>query len=296
MMTREEVVAFGSGGSLIGIVTHPDRFDVGYPAILLLPANGWPRTGHSRLLVTMGRRFAGLGFLCLRFDYSGVGESAPRRDEVPKDRSDILETIEAMDFLETTFGVPKFVAVGFCRGARTCFATAAQDLRISGLALIQIDILVASRQESAIWTEQGSRAVFQSLGRRSSWMRLLRGQADYRARLATIFARVKLKVGGDGRQNESNQVASALASLSGRGVRIRFLFSPGHAGHQYLQTVLKSQTQFHQPLPGMRIETLSQPGHDFHTQAGQRALFQATGDFVTECAIPSSPRARTNSE
>ena len=289
MMTREEVVAFGSGGSLIGIVTHPDRFDVGYPAILLLPANGWPRTGHSRLLVTMGRRFAGLGFLCLRFDYSGVGESAPRQDQVPKDRSDILETIEAMDFLETTLGVRRFVAVGFCRGARTCFATAAQDLRISGLALIQIDILVASRLESAIWTEQGSSTVFQSLARPSSWMRLLRGKADYRSRLATMFARVKLKLGRDGRQKESNQVFAALASLSARGVGIRFLFSPGHAGHQYLQTILRSQNRFEQPLPGMRIDTLSQPGHDFHTQEGQRALFQATADFVTECAIPIPP-------
>ena len=286
MTAREEVVAFGSSGSLIGIVTHPDRFDAGHPAILLLPANGWPRTGHSRLLVTMSRRLARLGFMCLRFDYSGIGESAPRQDEVPKDRSDILETMEAMDFLETTLGVRRFVAVGFCRGARTCFATAAQDRRISGLGLIQIDVLVTSRQESPVWAEQGSRAVFESLVRPSSWMRLLRGRADYRSRLATIFARVKLKLGRDGRQKESNQVASALALLSARGVGIRFLFSPGHAGHQYLQTILRSQNRFEQPLPGMRIDTLSQPGHDFHTQEGQRALFQATEDFVTECATP----------
>ena len=205
-------------------------------------------------------------------------ESSAGRTRVPKDRSDILETIEAMDFLETTLGVSRFVAAGLCRGARTCFATAVQDRRVSGLALIQIDILVRSRKESAIWLEQGSGAVFQSLARPSRWMRLLRGEADYRSRLATIFASVKRKLGWDGRQNESNQVASALASLSARGVRIHFLFSPGHAGQQYLQTVLKCQNQFRQPLPGMRIEIISQPGHDFHTQAGQRAMLQAVGD------------------
>jgi len=176
MTIREEVVGFGTGSSLVGIVTHPSEFDADRPAILLL-AGGWPRIGPLRLLVRLSRHLAGLGFFCLRFDFSGVGESAPRQDEVPRARSNILETIEAMDFLQTTFGVRTFVGLGLCRGARVCFAAAAQDPRITALALIQADVLTESRRESAIWRELSSRADFRSLTRLSSWLRLLRGKA-----------------------------------------------------------------------------------------------------------------------
>lgn len=287
MTTREEVAAFGAGSSLVGILTHPARINLGRPAVLLVSGGLWPRAGPLRLLVRLGRRLAERGYLCLRFDFSGVGESAPRQDEVPRSRSDILETIQAMDFLEARFGIQTFVGLGICRGAWVCFATAAEDPRMIGLALVQPETLVGSQRQSAVWMEQASRPVFQSIGRLSSWMRLLRGQADYRSRLAMLLLQVRTRLGLAAIEDESDRVATVLALLSARGVRILFLFSPGQAGYRYLQTVLKSQKQFRQPLPGMSIEAVPQRGHGFITQDAQHALLDAAANFVGQCGIPA---------
>ena len=89
---KEEAVVFGATSSLVGVVTDPvvgarDKEDL--PAIILLNAGIAHRVAPHRLYVNMARRFADMGFTVLRFDFSGVGDSPLRQDNLPRARSSI---------------------------------------------------------------------------------------------------------------------------------------------------------------------------------------------------------------
>src|SRR5215471_10633060 len=100
MPLNEDAVLFGAQRSLVGIVSHPADFDPARPAVLLLNAGLMHRAGPYGVYVKLARQLASLGFLVLRFDFSGVGDSPRRLDGVPQNRAHPLETKEAMDYLE----------------------------------------------------------------------------------------------------------------------------------------------------------------------------------------------------
>ena len=275
MTAREEVVAFGPAGSLIGIVTHPKDRHPDRPAILLISPSLVHRVGPFRLHVKLARYLADLGFLCLRFDFSGVGESLPRQDELPRNKSDIVETIQAVDFLATAFGTRSVITAGICRGAWVGLAAARQNRRISGLLMVDTETLVLSQQQSAIRADLASRGVFQSMRRPSSWRRLLQGRAEYRSRFAMLTSQLRARLRPEAQRKESEEAAVVLETLCARGARLLFLFSPQHRGYEYLQTVFQNR-----PLPpGMKIEVVPQEGYNFYTQASQRVLMQEAGRF-----------------
>ncbi|MCU0616034.1 MAG: hypothetical protein MUD17_02955 [Gemmatimonadaceae bacterium] len=87
---RESIVRFGPNGQLIGVLTQPplDRpmRDV---AILLSNTGTNSRVGPFRLNVELARAFAKLGYATLRFDRSGLGDSA-RRDAQGDDHAHAL--------------------------------------------------------------------------------------------------------------------------------------------------------------------------------------------------------------
>jgi pimeloyl-ACP methyl ester carboxylesterase len=93
--------------------------------------------GPSRLHVTLARALAAKGFTTLRFDFSGIGDSEPRRDGLHVDEAAVSEVREAMEFLSKKRGATRFVVGGICSGADGSFRAALADDRIVGL--VQID-------------------------------------------------------------------------------------------------------------------------------------------------------------
>jgi len=82
---REEAVLFGKTRSLVGIITDPHTVvnAHNHPAIVLLNAGVLHRVGPNRLYVKIARKLASAGFVVLRFDLSGIGDSKARRDNLP---------------------------------------------------------------------------------------------------------------------------------------------------------------------------------------------------------------------
>jgi len=129
-------VWFGATKSLSGILTEPERPQTDRPAVLLLNAGLLHRVGPNRLHVVLARRLAEAGLPVLRFDYSGLGESDVRRDEVPIEQSAVAEGLEAMEFLETSGVAERFVPMGICSGAENAQRLAHEDERVVGAVLI----------------------------------------------------------------------------------------------------------------------------------------------------------------
>src|SRR5436190_8757987 len=100
---RERAVRLGKN-AMVGVLTEPDPQvrSADAPAVVLLNAGLLHRVGACRLHVRVARALAPAGFTSLRFDFSGMGDSEPRRDGLSFEEAAVREVQEAMDYLEKT--------------------------------------------------------------------------------------------------------------------------------------------------------------------------------------------------
>lgn len=135
---RERVLLVGEAPALVGVVTEPaGGADPDRPVLLVLNSGLVPRVGPYRSTVNVTRRAAREGFLSVRFDLSGVGDSDARRDNASFEDRWIGDTRAVMDHLEKSRGASRFVLMGLCSGADNAFQTAKRDERVAGI--VQID-------------------------------------------------------------------------------------------------------------------------------------------------------------
>ena len=135
---REKAVRFGTTASLVGVLTEAATGmpDSDRPAVLFLNSGILHRVGSCRMHVRLSRAFSAAGFHCLRFDYSGIGDSDLRRDSLSFEESAVVETREAMDYLAKAKGTKRFVLMGLCSGADMAHETAVADERVTGLVML----------------------------------------------------------------------------------------------------------------------------------------------------------------
>lgn len=132
---RERAVRFGKGATLAGVLTEPvpGAVEDARPAVVFLNSGILHHVGASRLYVRLARRLAEVGFLGLRFDFSGIGDSEPRRDALSFQESAPIETREALDHLGEMRGAKRFVLAGLCSGSDVAFHAALGDERVAGI-------------------------------------------------------------------------------------------------------------------------------------------------------------------
>ena len=127
----ESVHGFGDG--LVGVVTRP-RGATSKIGVLLLNAGLTRHTGPFRMHVDLAQTLAAQGFAVLRFDQSGVGDSAMPGKAAGERRQ--RETDAAMRLLAREVGVERFVLCGLCSGADDAFHVGAVDARVAGAILL----------------------------------------------------------------------------------------------------------------------------------------------------------------
>lgn len=137
----EKIVRIPSGNlELIGSLHIPDKaagegFD---PLPLLIICHGFvgSRIRVNRLFVEAARHFARNGFMVLRFDYAGCGESAGNYGE--QIFGDFIQqTLHVLDFAEKLEGVDtgNITLIGHSLGGAVATFAAAHDNRVKSLAL-----------------------------------------------------------------------------------------------------------------------------------------------------------------
>jgi pimeloyl-ACP methyl ester carboxylesterase len=290
MPLNEDAVLLGASRSLVGILSQPPDFDPARPAVLLLNSGPMHRAGPYRLYVKLARHLASLGFLVLRFDFSGIGDSLRRQDDVPQNRAHLLETREAMDYLEAAWGTRQFISIGICRGAWASFATACQDSRITGLVLINPDTLAEDRR-SAISTQLKTTSfVVAALTRLSSWLRVFRRPRRYRTQFGVLIGHLRSPLQHRERLSEADQVAARLRSLTSGGVDILFLISEHDQSRDYLAAIERRSRGLSERIA---LEVIPEGGHTFVSLASQRSLIAAVERWVSRftCANPAAPKA-----
>ena len=134
---KERAIRVGRPIPLIGVICEPEMVDSNRPAVLIFNSGVMHHIGSCRLSVKLARSFADNGIVSVRFDFSGIGDSATRRGVAPFSESAPIEAAEMMDYLQEKRGINKFILYGLCSGADAAYETALVDDRV--VAYSQID-------------------------------------------------------------------------------------------------------------------------------------------------------------
>ena len=132
----EQAVSIGNDFNLNGVVTIPDKPDQNLEAFVILNSGLMHKIGTCRISVTLARQVVKTNRIVLRFDLSGIGDSAPRATGIDDESRVCEEIITVLDYLQTQYGVSRFVLYGLCSGANNAFKIAQVDQRIVGLVSI----------------------------------------------------------------------------------------------------------------------------------------------------------------
>src|SRR5262249_22375944 len=137
----ETAIEFGDDTPLFGVVTSPAGGVIEAPtrAVLLLNSGAVTHVGPCRVYVTLARALARLGYVVLRMDISGLGESPTRPQATenlvysPYAMQDIAA---AIDYLQQTWDVGEIQAAGICSGAYHAFKAAVADMGLRRVVMI----------------------------------------------------------------------------------------------------------------------------------------------------------------
>ena len=282
---KEEAIHFGVSKTLVGIVTDPPAGGSSRPAVVLLNSGIIHRVGPNRLYVTLARRLAQAGFVTLRFDLSGIGDSSIRRDNIPFERSSVLETQEAMAYLTASRGVDCFLLAGICTGAVVAYHTAHADDRVLGALLINGQGYIPESEEAihAYLATRRRRRYYlgRALYNRESWRRLAMGRVGYGEILSALgFRRGGRRRAKDLPKSRAGEVANKFRDLADRGTEMLFLYSAGDPGIEELDLILEGNVPALTSRRGVQYCVLEKADHMFTALASQEEFLRQTGDWL----------------
>jgi pimeloyl-ACP methyl ester carboxylesterase len=282
---REKAILFGEPPILLGLTTEPEAPVAARPAVLLLNAGLVPRVGPARKSVRLARRLAALGFLTLRFDLSGIGDSEARRDTLSFDERAILDVQQAMDHLQKTRGVNQFVLMGLCSGADNSFRIALRDPRVRGAVMIDT---FGYRTPGFYLRHYGRRLLRAGAWQRMGKRLIERARRRVAHKLGLDDAPVETRAAGGPPPQYAREFppqaefVSGVRTLVDRGVDLFFVYSAAMEGYY------NHQGQLAEFLRGVdfknRIQTRFFAGsdHTFTDLRSQQALIETISTWLTQ--------------
>lgn len=296
---KEEARLFGKNNSLVGVITYPDESlrKPTFPAIIFLNAGLIHHIGPNRLYVKLARRLAAAGFPVLRFDLSGIGDSKPRQDNLPFEKSAVDDVQQAMDDLTKKLGVTSFVLMGHCAGAFNSFSTASVDPRVTGAVMINPEganddwsDFDRKRKVSRYYQGYYSRDALTS---RERWVKLLTGRASYGSiirnvavnivwnRISTTFFRFRKKLATRGADDKAMQAAmTTLRTITGRGGSILFVYSEGSTGFMRVQHIFEGDLKDLNAAGKVKLAVIPEADHVFTLASMQTRLTNAITEWM----------------
>lgn len=229
MSVIEEAVLLGKSRSLVGIITAPDKLFHARqrPAVLLLNAGLVHRVGPHNLYVYLARRLAEKGYLVVRFDFSGLGDSPVRHDKIPYVETRVLETREVMDSIAQQKGIEQFCLMGLSSGAVASFQTSLQDSRVAGAVLLNAHGFDQSGEWSNHVDKLSTMRIYKAnLFKLESWVKVISGKTDYRRLQQALWYRLKRSFTGSARiTHVASHLVDDLKLFLHSNVRTLLLFS-----------------------------------------------------------------------
>ncbi|WP_203300644.1 hypothetical protein [Marinobacter sediminum] len=161
-MIKERIFTYGEHQHGLGILSEPADTSSS-PIIVMLNAGLSHRAEPYRLNVLLGRKLAELGYIGLRVDLSGKGDS-PARENMTNRESVALDWSFIKAALEKLYGARPILIFGLCSGADNGIKICADDPSVKGLILLD----PVSRQDSGFT----KRDLYRKLTNPRKWLKM----------------------------------------------------------------------------------------------------------------------------
>ena len=272
---KEFPILFGPGDALMGVVTSPADGPSVPVACVLYNMGATYRAGPRRINVKIARQMARLGFTSIRFDLSGLGDSAPPVDPKGFMAQSALDLQAAMNTVETVLGIRRFIVIGFCSGAVNGLAVAQLDPRVIGLLMFDGFSFPTGR----VLKERNLRRLLAlpfNPAVREKTMRWLRRKVN--AQAPDIFSYEAADAGME-------RYREAVTRLLERGTAVLALYSGTLQAHDRGRDQL-SLLGDAQLLQRIDYRFVADIDHTLTTVASQRIFLQLLGDWAVALAAP----------
>jgi alpha-beta hydrolase superfamily lysophospholipase len=286
LIRSERPVFLGADALVFGIVTEPPASEIRRRGVILLNAGADHHIGASRLYVSMARHWAQHGYVVLRMDLAGLGDSGTRPGRVDDDvfPQEALDDIRAaIEFLRGRYGVRDVTVAGLCSGAYHALRAA-----VAGLS---VDRILMVNPQNYFWkpgeTLQGLQLVEvvrnpgvyrERVFSLAAWKRMVTGRVNV-LRIVKIYLQRPLLATESTLRDIArrlhfrlpNDLGTELEEVVARGVRVVFVFSRGEPGIDLLK--LQAGNSVKRLAGRCRIHTINGGDHVF-TRSGPRAMME----------------------
>lgn len=246
---EELPVRLGESPALFGVLTRtigsrPTR------AVVFLNAGSNHHIGNGRMYVEYARRLAAKGFLVLRYDVSGIGESRAHEGRPENEvytAMAVRDLAAAVAFLRERQGAKQVEAAGLCSGAYHALRGAIEGVPLD--AAVVINPLTfrwrdgMSLKYPPFMVAQTAAQYKASMRDWRKWMKVLRGGVDLRLAGAVAAKRAQTRAGVVVRDLRRalgtpapHDLGTELQGVAARGVRVHFVFSVGDPGESLLRS------------------------------------------------------------
>jgi alpha-beta hydrolase superfamily lysophospholipase len=246
----ERALRFGLDCALFGIVTEPPLGERRRRAVILLNPGVDHHIGASRLYVSLARKWAGRGYVVLRMDLAGIGDSATRpgnQDDEVFPGSALDDIRAAIDYLARNYKVRDISLAGLCSGAYHALRAAASGIQVhrilminpqnyfwkQGMSLNDLQLAEVVRNPG-VYRQQVLSA--------AAWKRLIGGEVNLLRIVKIYVQRVYLAVLHGSRDvarrlhiRLPNDLGRELEEIGARGISIVFVFARGEPGLDLLK-------------------------------------------------------------
>jgi alpha/beta superfamily hydrolase len=284
-LITERPMFFGSDPTLFGIVTEPRTDELRRRGVILVNSGGDYHIGPRRLHVSLARQWAQRGYVVLRMDLEGLGDSATRLGRPENEifpRGAVANMRAAVEFMRSNYAVSNVTLGGLCSGAYHTLRAA-----VAGLALNRIFMI---NPQNFYWGEDQSLDDLQlveivshpsvhseRLLSANAWKRLITGRIDI-ARILRIYSRRGwLMIESSLRDlarwfhiSLPNDLGSELEEVTAAGMRVVFVFSRGDVGLDLLR--IQGGSAVRRLGDRCRVHIVDGADHDFTRSSARVAL------------------------
>jgi alpha-beta hydrolase superfamily lysophospholipase len=287
----ERPVLFGADDSVFGILTEPREGEARRRAVILLNAGAVYHIGASRMYVSLARRWAGRGYVVLRMDFAGLGDSPtragrPDNEVFPPDALD--DILAAIELVRARYRVQDITLAGLCSGAYHSLRAAVAGAPVKRILLVNPQTFFwkegATLQDIQLTEVVSSPGAYRKrLLSLVHWRKLLSGQVDVWRILRVFMQRLNLALESQSRElarrlgiRLAHDLGSELEEIGARGVRTVVVFARGEPGIDLLR--LQGGSSIKRLRDRCRIHIINSADHTF-TRMGPRAALE---DILSE--------------
>jgi len=305
---EELPVHFGEDTRLFGVVTAPARAAGrgAAKAVLLLNSGAVHHVGPCRVYVALARELARLGYLVLRLDLSGIGDSPTRpgaTENVVYSRYALQDVAAAIEYLQQKWDAVEIHAAGICSGAYHAFKAAVANMALRGVVLVNPLTFFWKEGMSLEFpehrVEQDMQRYRSNVWSLASWQKLISGRTDLGEMVQVLQRAARSRLSAPLRSVSRllhmplpDDLPTELLRAARAGINLQFVFADGDPGFELLRQKGSPVTQRLRARGLLGIESIPRADHTF-TDLLPRQTLVAT--VIRKIAATTTPESAAGS-